>query len=174
MNISDSNRTAGWNVGGTSDIKLSASDYFNMVMNLKTPRFSPEGMIKMKNMNSATWSAVSALMFTALPVSYGLTQLVWGPIRRSHSGMRFFGPIFAFVYPMIAFKMGRVPVPKRVYTDLLCDEGQDGTYLRSTLRQEQPGLWSFISKQMYDLGYQFEEINELRTNTEFTRTFVTL
>merc|ERR1712194_864409 len=37
-------------------------------------------------MNSATWSAVTAICVSALPVSYGITQLVWGPIRRSHSG----------------------------------------------------------------------------------------
>jgi hypothetical protein len=57
---------------------------------------------------------------------------------------------------------------------MLCDPGSDGQYLRTVLRANQPGLWAFLSKQMYDLGYEFEEINELRTNTEFTRTFVTL
>lgn len=88
MNLSDGNRTDGWNVGGASDIRLSASDYFNMVFNLKVPRFSPEGMIKMKNMSQATWQAVTALMVTAVPVSYALTHIAWGPIRRSHSGYR--------------------------------------------------------------------------------------
>jgi len=69
--------------------------------------------------------------------------------------------------------MTRVPIPKRAYTDAFCDETQDGTYLRSTMKTHNPGLWGFISKQLFELGYEFEEINELRTNTEFSRTFIT-
>ena len=79
-----------------------------------------------------------------------------------------------FWYPFFMWKMARAPIPRRVFTDLLCDNGDDGTYLRSVMKNERPGLWSAISKQMYCLGYKFDEINELRTNTEFSNSFVTV
>jgi len=172
MNISDKQRTNAWAFGGSSDIALSNSDHQNIITSLTTPNFTPAGLMKMKNLTEIYWGSIGAISVQAMPIAYIGTQLISGQVRRSHSGYKYFVPIFMLLYPFTMWRMGRVPIQRRGFTDILCDEGHDGSYIRSTLRRTNPGLWGFVSKQMYDLGYEFEEINELRTNTEFTRTFV--
>lgn len=57
-------------------------------------------------------------------------------------------------------------------TEVFTDPGQDGSYIRETLRFQRPGIWKDISVQLYDLGYEFPEINELRSNVEFPVEYV--
>jgi hypothetical protein len=70
--------------------------------------------------------------------------------------------------------MSNVEVGRRVTTEIIADEGEDGTYVRETLRTKRPGLWRGLSYQLYKLGYNFPEINELKTNLEFSTDFAKL
>lgn len=79
-----------------------------------------------------------------------------------------------FFTPFSLWRMSNVEVGRRVFTEVLADESEDGTYIRSTLREKRPGLWMGISKQLYKLGYDFPEINERRKNIEFPTEFVKL
>lgn len=42
-------------------------------------------------------------------------------------------------------RMGKL-VPRRIYTEILTNDEADGEYIRSTLRDKTPNLWSFLSK----------------------------
>jgi hypothetical protein len=54
---------------------------------------------------------------------------------------------------------------RRILTDILTQDGEDGSYIRSALRNSKPGLWSKVSRyhfikfrQLYYLGYEFPEM----------------
>jgi hypothetical protein len=68
-------------------------------------------------------------------------------------GMGIFWPIFMY------WGFTR-PIPRKLYTDLICDSGQDGTYIRETLRTRKPGLWSKLSHQLFESKFNFPEMNE--------------
>lgn len=52
------------------------------------------------------------------------------------------------------------PFERRLYTQMFIDQGTDGKYIRSTLREEMPNLWSKVSRQLYNGGYKFDEMLE--------------
>ena len=80
--------------------------------------------------------------------------------------------MFMLLYPFYIWKWMQYPTGNRALTEIFTDDGDDGHYVRESLRQFRPGLWSFMSKQLYDLGYEYPEINELRSNLEFPTEFV--
>jgi hypothetical protein len=73
----------------------------------------------------------------------------------------------AYFWPFCAWRMCNVEIGRRITTEVLADDGEDGAYVRETLREKRPGLWKGVSNQLYHLGYQYPEINEVRTNIEF-------
>ena len=76
--------------------------------------------------------------------------------------------------PFSLWRMCNVEIGRRLTTEVLGDDGEDGTYVRETLRARRPGLWKGISRQLYELGYDYPEINELRTNLEFASGYIKL
>ena len=46
----------------------------------------------------------------------------------------------------IASLLRQVPMKRRLLTDILTQDGEDGSYIRSALRKWKPGLWSNISR----------------------------
>lgn len=65
-----------------------------------------------------------------------------------------------------------VPIPKKLYTDILTDPTLDGSYVRSTIKTRKPALWRGISQQLFERGYQFPEMNEIKDAIEFPEDFV--
>ena len=76
------------------------------------------------------------------------------------------------VYPTILNFYLNKDRNNRLYTELLSDPSDDGRYIRETLRNKTPGLWNYLSPQLYDLGFRYPEINEVRTNVEFPKEYV--
>lgn len=74
--------------------------------------------------------------------------------------------------PAWCYYMAHVPVPKKLYTDILTDNTLDGEYVRRTLSVRKPGLWRKISHELFNKGYQFPEMNEYNEALEFPRNFV--
>lgn len=46
----------------------------------------------------------------------------------------------------IAGILRQVPMKRRLITDIVTQDGEDGSYIRSALRNAKPGLWSKISR----------------------------
>ena len=71
----------------------------------------------------------------------------------------------------LAYPIGKmlrnVPIKRRLATDLISQDGEDGEYIRKDLRKWKPGLWSKLSTQLYHLGYQFPEMNEFQNSVQF-------
>jgi len=58
-------------------------------------------------------------------------------------------------YPIFLWYGFTRPIPRKLYTDLIADEGADGAYIREVLRTRKPGLWSKVSRQLYDNKFNF-------------------
>lgn len=80
-----------------------------------------------------------------------------GSTRYSFLGMSIFWPIFLY------YGFTR-PTPRKLYSDLICDQGADGTYIREVLRTRKPGLWAKVSAQLQANHFSFPEMNEYRGN----------
>jgi hypothetical protein len=74
-------------------------------------------------------------------------------------------------YPLFIYYGFTRPVPRKLYTDLVCDDGADGSYIREVLRTRKPGLWQKVSKQLFENNFNFPEMNEYK-HTEFGAGFV--
>jgi hypothetical protein len=55
-------------------------------------------------------------------------------------------------YPIALYWGYTRPLPRKVYTELLTDPGDDGEYIRDCVAYHKPGLWKKISTQLEGLG----------------------
>ena len=58
-------------------------------------------------------------------------------------------------YPAFLYLGYTKPIGRKLYTDLLAAKDDDGTYIRETLRTNNPGLWSNISAQLNSKNFSF-------------------
>ena len=77
----------------------------------------------------------------------------------------FFGMML--FYPITLYYGFTKPVPRKLYTQILADNGDDGEYVRSMLAEKKPGLWKKLSQQLEDLGFDYPEMINSRATTEF-------
>lgn len=63
------------------------------------------------------------------------------------------------------------PVPRKLYTDIIANDGPDGAYVRESLKTYKPGLWNKVSQQLYNLKFSYPEMHEYK-GTEFPSNFV--
>lgn len=85
----DQGRGYHWLSSSPSDVKLSVVDYFRMIDVLRDERFSPEGLIKMKNMYEMTMMSMSMCIFLSPVPALGASYLFSRNVRKSHSGYRY-------------------------------------------------------------------------------------
>ncbi len=74
-------------------------------------------------------------------------------------------------YPIFLWWGFTRPVPRKLYSDLICDTGADGSYVREILRTRKPGLWQKVSAQLHENNFNFPEMNEYK-GPEFGFGFV--
>lgn len=84
--------------------------------------------------------------------------------RYKWMGISIFWPLFMY------YGFTR-PTPRKLYTDIICDSGPDGTYVREMLRTRKPGLWSKVSHQLHKNNFNFPEMNEFK-GTDFGWGFI--
>lgn len=166
------NNYSAWNYASREDIRISYEDYYQITQSLLDERLSKKMIVKFKNiweMNMA--GAAFTPIFAFLPTLW-MTRLLTGPARRAHSGYRYNWVVFSFFWPFTTLLLCSRPIPRRLYTEVLTDDGDDGTYIRSTLKYKNPGIWRKLSTQLHQKGYDFPEINENHNNTQFPSDFV--
>ena len=74
-------------------------------------------------------------------------------------------------YPLFLYWGYTRPIPRKLYTDIIADNGADGTYVREILRTRKPGLWQKVSHQLHENSFNFPEMNEY-SGIEFGNGFV--
>ena len=162
-----------WGTGSREDVRVSYEDYLTMIDLLNDDRLSRKAMMNFKNLTEVNQFGMGALLFYSVFPALGLTYLFMGNAQRSHAGYRYQWPYFLLAYPMTCWVGFTLPIPRRLYTEILTDPDLDGTYVRSRIKSTAPGLWRKLSRQLYDKGYKFSEINELTEGvTQFPADFI--
>jgi hypothetical protein len=69
-----------------------------------------------------------------LPVAYGVSHFLTGGARRGHAGYRNFWTLMSLVWPVTCWFGYTLPIPRKLYTDILCANDEDGAYVRNRIR----------------------------------------
>ena len=147
--------------GGKNDIKLSLKDYYDMVKALREDHLSKNASLKYKNLFVSNFNQFQVILLTSAVLPLIVTNLVLLPVRRFHSGYKIAFPLFTFLYVFKCRENFSVQTNRRLYTEIFTEENEDGVYLRRTLRERTPNLWSHVSSQLFKLGYNFDEMLEI-------------
>lgn len=147
--------------GNAHDVRLSINDYKDMILCLKDESLSNTAIMRFRNLYAINqYAQLNILALSAIPAYIGAKLLFWN-VSRQHAGYKLvFGPFILF-YLIQNVRNGYKQIPRRIYTEIFTDESPDGKYVRAELRESTPHLWAHISKQLFDLGYRFEEMNEV-------------
>lgn len=156
-----------WMYGSNSDVKLSLEDYYEIVDILRDERMSPKMKFKFKNLwEINAYSTIYVPMYAA-PLAYFASKWATGPADRALTSWKFRAVWFSFFVPCISWYLYTLPVPRRLYTEVMADETSDGDYIRSRIKVMKPLMWAHISQQLHQQGYEFKQINELTSSREF-------
>jgi len=80
-----------------------------------------------------------------LPPALALTYLFCGRVLKSHAGYRYQGTYLTMIYPAVMIFACNRPIHRKLYTEILTDKGDDGTYIRNRIREHTPGYWQKLS-----------------------------
>ena len=128
-------------------MRISIEDCLEIVDCLHDERLSRAGVFKFKNLNEINGISVPTVAMFCLPIGYGFAKLFTGRYlskpflllniflsiirtNRSQSGYRYLFTVMSVTYPMTCWYGYTRPIPRRVYTEIICDYGEDGTYVR--------------------------------------------
>ena len=132
----DNNLTHFWTGGEKDDIAVSYEDYFEIVNNLNDERLSRKMMMKFKNLAEVNFFGIEAMLFYSFFPALGLTYAVMGRGQRSHSGYRYQWMYFSIAYPITLLGAFNIPIPRRLYSEILLDKTEDGDYVRNRIRND--------------------------------------
>ena len=141
----DSNYYNYWASGRKTDIKLSMEDYIEVIEVLRDDNLSGKTKFKFKNLWEINASSLMYVPVFCSPFAYMFSKFITGPADRALANWKFNMLIMSFTLPCMCWKLYTVPVPRRLYTEILTDQTEDGQYIRETIREQKPGLWKFIS-----------------------------
>lgn len=116
---------------------------------------------KFKKATLANTHYITGSLIMPLVLSYGVARWVSGPFYVGVHRNKTMFPIMGLICYWDFWRRMQRPINRRLYTEMLSDETEDGTYLRSQLKEKCPNLWSSVSKQMYELNYRFPEMLEM-------------
>jgi len=161
-----------WGSGTRNDIAVCYEDYFDIINNINDERLSRKAMMDFKNLAEVNFYGIGAMAIYSFFPAVGLSYLCMGKAQRSHSGYRYQWMYFTIAYPLTMLLGFNIPIPRKLYTEIITDPSIDGQYVRNRIRQGTPGLWRKLSAQLYRKGYRFPELNENTDTTIFPFDFV--
>lgn len=101
---------------------------------------------KFKKASLANAHYVTGSLIMPLVLGYGVARFVSGPFHLGIHRNKALLPIVGVVFYYDFWRRMNRPISRRLYTEMLTDESEDGTYLRSRIREKSPNLWSLLSK----------------------------
>lgn len=169
----DNNYSHFWGSGNREDVRLSYEDYYEVLNLINDDRLSRKTQMNFKNLFEINFYGTVSMLGYCLVPAIGLTYLMMGRAQRAHSGYRYQWPYFFLAYPLTCWFGFTLPIPRRLYTEIFTDDDIDGTYIRNRIKYAAPGLWRKLSRQLFEKGYTFPELNEVTEGvTKFPTDFV--
>mmetsp|Transcript_23609 Transcript_23609/g.20529 ORF Transcript_23609/g.20529 Transcript_23609/m.20529 type:complete len:181 (+) Transcript_23609:34-576(+) len=150
--------------GSPGDISVSYEDYHEIVSVLHDDRLSRKTIMDFKNLKEVNFFGTINCFIYGFPPALATTWLVCGPAKKSHSGYRYQWPMFLIIYPFYLWGLFTLPIRRKLYTKILANDTEDGTYIRNTLKMKTPGLWQKLSAELWNKGYRFPEQLEVVEN----------
>ena len=145
--------------GGKHDIKMNMVDYLDLVSDVKQEQLSADGMLKFKWLSHCNHNLSLIHFATSAVLGYASGRLLLLPVDLGHASYKLRTVIFIAVFPFFFIGMSLRPVPRRLYTELLTDPGDDGAHIRGALREHKPGLWRYLSAQLLAQGHRLPEMD---------------
>ena len=72
-----------------------------------------------------------------------------GFVNRGLAQSRFNLMGMAMFYPLVLYyATAHVKIPRKLYTELIANDGDDGEYIRNMLKTRKPGLWDCLLPQL--------------------------
>ena len=167
--ISDSNASIYAGYGGKNDIRLSLRDYVEMSDAIKQDDISNLTLMKFKRLYHVNMYSLIALLGLSTIPAYGISRFLQGRVRRGSGDLKIMFPTFLSIYFVVFWYTSSLRISRRLYTEILTDESDDGTNIRNTLKEDRPNLWRKISAQISHLGYSFPEMQQ-NNNHEIPKT----
>ena len=147
--------------GADHDVHLSINEYKDMLVNLKDESLSNTTIMRFRNLYAVNcYAQLNILLCSMVPAYIGTKLLFMGAARQHASYKFYFGP-FVLLYLVQNYRNNQKQIPRRLYTEIFTDNGPDGKYVRNEMRESTPRLWAHVSSQLFNLGYRFEEMNEV-------------
>lgn len=132
--------------GGQNDVRMSVLDYIDMVNAFREDNISVGTSLKFKNASKTNACYFTGQMALSAIFGYFGGRFILGPFWTMPACGKVLFPIaFTIFYVDFDRRVQRM-VPRRLYTEILTSEGADGEYIRSTLSEKTPALWSILSK----------------------------
>ena len=157
--------------GSKGDIKMSFNQHLEFVRCQKQDQLSNAAVLKFKNLYKVTgYFGLTLFIVSGIP-SVAFSRFLIGAVRRRQADLKLMMPAFFTVFPIALYFVGQIQMPRRLYTELLTDDGTDGTEIRSALARDSPALWKELTNQMLKLNYQFPEM-PINNNEEIPRALL--
>ena len=135
-----------WASGRKNDLKLSMEDYYEVIDVLRDEQLSKKMKFKFKNLwEINSYSSLFVPIYCA-PLAYLGSKFLTGPADRALTNWKFNAVMMSFLLPVCCWRMYTLPIPRRLYTEILTDDTLDGDYIRSRIKVFKPLLWKSISK----------------------------
>lgn len=158
--LSSSNKLIYPGYGGKYDLRMTLRDYIEFTDTVRQHDISNAALLKFKHLYRYNGTAAFCVLVAPLVPGYAFMAFLRGRVNRGSADLKWAFPAVLTGYVVAVWFMSSKEIPRRLYTELLTDEGDDGRVLRRGLRDKKPNLWRHLSSQMHRLGYSFPEMNE--------------
>lgn len=130
MNYFDANVYNYPGYGGKNDVKLTPIDYKEFIDCLEEEQLSKNMSFKFKKATLANTHYVTGSLIMPLVIGYGVARWVSGPFFVGVHRNKTMFPIMGVIFYWDFWRRMHRPISRRLYTEMLSDETEDGTYLR--------------------------------------------
>ena len=90
---------------------------------------------KFKNLWEINSSSSMYVPVFCSPAGYFLSKWIVGPADRALANWKYKALVMSFILPCMCWKLYTTPLPRRLYTEILTDETNDGDYIRESIKE---------------------------------------
>ena len=157
------------NVGAANsgDVRVSYKDYLMLIDTIHDVRFSREALWKFKMLWLVNFNGIMITPIIGLVGSLVVNRFIIGPVKKGAALSKVRYPLMSLTFPIICYWLYSKPLPRRLYTELLAGDNDDGTAIREEISTRMPGYWLRLSSQLHKLGYDYPEMHEYSKRVEF-------
>lgn len=134
MSFLSSNNYLYHGYGGLNDIKMTVRDYDDMINCLEEENLSKKMTMKFKRASQSNCSYLTSSLIATFGVSFALARWSTSPFYQGIHRNKAVLPICGVLCYWNWWTRMQRPLKRRLYTEILTEDSQDGTYIRESIR----------------------------------------